>query len=82
MPKGPFLSQTSGQMAIEKKNQQDIHAKTYNDRNSKPQQKRRLGTVSKNFTWGALIDFTWTQPSPLVLPWYTQDISSVRVKGF
>ena len=31
---------------------------------------------------GALIDFTWPQPSPLFLPWYTQDICSVRVKGF
>ena len=32
MPKGPFLSQTSGQTAIKNKikNQQDIHAKTYN----------------------------------------------------
>ena len=29
---------------------QDIHAKTYNDRYSKPQQKHRLGTVSKNIT--------------------------------
>ena len=56
MPKGPFLSQTSGQTAIKnnkkRKYQQDIHAKTYNDRNSKPQQKHRLGTVSKNLTWG------------------------------
>ena len=31
-----------------KKNQQDIHEKIYNDRNSKPQ--HRLGTVSKNIT--------------------------------
>ena len=30
-----------------KKNHQDIHAKTYSDRNSKPQQKHRLGTVRK-----------------------------------
>ena len=29
---------------------QDIHAKTYNDRYSKPQQKHRIGTVS-NITW-------------------------------
>ena len=35
--------------------------------------------------WGGgnvYIDFTWPQPSPLVLSWYTQDICSVRVKGF
>ena len=36
--------------------------------------------------WGgglgvALIDFTWPQTSSLVLPWYTQDNSFVRVKG-
>ena len=30
---------------------QDIHSKTYNDRNSKPKQKHQLGTVS-NFTGG------------------------------
>ena len=35
-----------------KKIHQDIYAKTYNDRRSKPQQKHRLGTVSKSFTWG------------------------------
>ena len=29
-----------------------IHAKTYSDRSSKPQQKHRLGTVSKNLTAG------------------------------
>ena len=76
---------------LKKKRISNIHAKTYNDRNSKPQQKHRLGTVRKNLTtWrggggearGALIDFTWPQPSPLFLPWYTQDICSVRVKGF
>ena len=41
----------NGQTAIQNnnnKNHQDIHAKTYNDRNSKPQQKRRLGTVCKS----------------------------------
>ena len=31
---------------------QDIHAKTYNDRNSIPQQKYRLGTISKTLTGG------------------------------
>ena len=31
---------------------QDIHAKIYNDKNSKPQQEHRLGTVSKNLTRG------------------------------
>ena len=31
---------------------------------------------------GASIDITWPQPSPLVLPCYTQDICSVRLKGF
>ena len=36
------------QTAIQnKKNHQDIHAKTYNDRISKPQQKHRHGTASK-----------------------------------
>ena len=30
-----------------KKNHQDKHVKTYNDRYSKPQQKHRLGKVSK-----------------------------------
>ena len=35
-----------------KKLQQDKHAKTYNDRYSKPQQKHRLETVSKNITAG------------------------------
>ena len=30
---------------------QDKHTKTYNDRYSKPQQKHRLGTVSKKY-WG------------------------------
>ena len=39
------------------------------------------------FLWvgvGTSLDFTWLKPSPLVLPWYTQDItsSSLRVKGF
>ena len=29
---------------------------------------------------GALIE--WPLSSPLVVPWYTQDICSVRVKGF
>ena len=54
MPKGPFLSQTSGHTAIknENKNQQDIHAKTYNDRNSKPKQKHRLGTSVKTLLGG------------------------------
>ena len=27
---------------------QDVHAKTYIDSNSKPQQKHRIGTVNKN----------------------------------
>ena len=26
---------------------------------------------------GAQFDFVWPQPSPLVLPWYTQDICSI-----
>ena len=30
----------------------------------------------------ALIDFTWLQTLPSVLPWYTHDICSVRVKDF
>ena len=33
---------------IKIKNHQNIHAKTYNDRNSKPQQKHHLGTVSNS----------------------------------
>ena len=37
-----------------KKNHQDIHAKVYNDRISKPQQKYRLRTVSKNLTGGCV----------------------------
>ena len=63
------------------KNHQDIHAKTYNDRNSKPQQKHHLGTVSKRLLRGvgeASIDFTWPQPVPLVLPRYmSRDRTSV-----
>ena len=35
-----------------KTNHQDIYAKTYNDKNSKPEQKHRLGTVRKKFTGG------------------------------
>ena len=31
--------------------------------------------------WVLKIDFTWPQPLPLVLPWYTQDICSVHMKG-
>ena len=31
---------------------------------------------------GAKIDFLRPQPLPLVLLWYTQDICSVRMKGF
>ena len=50
-PKGQFLSQKNGQTAIQiKNNYQDIHAQTYNDRNSKPQQKHRLQTISNNLT--------------------------------
>ena len=61
-------------------------------RNSKPQQKHRLGTVTKTFTggrggdvvggWGSgtKIDFTWLQPSPLVMPYYTH-LFSLR-EGF
>ena len=48
-----------------------VHAKRYNDRNSKSQENHRLGTVSKTYyrgeRGGAWIDFTWPQPSPLVL---------------
>ena len=49
-----FHSPKTGQTAIQnrKKNYQDIQAKTYNDRISKPQQKHRLRTVSKNLTGG------------------------------
>ena len=43
--KGSFPK--TGQMAIQIKNYQVIHAKTYNDRNSKPQQKYRLITLLK-----------------------------------
>ena len=51
--KGQFRSQqVAKRLSKIKKNYQDIHAKTYNDRNSKPQQKHRLGKVSKNITWG------------------------------
>ena len=44
-------------MAIQnkKKNHQDIHAKTYNDKNGKPQKKHRIGTISKTillWMWG------------------------------
>ena len=48
-PKGQFLSQKLAErLSKMKKNHQDIHVKTYNDRNSKPQQqKHRLGTVNK-----------------------------------
>ena len=83
MPKGPFLSQTSGQTAIKNnKSRQDIHAKTYNDRNSKPQQKHRLRTVSKNFTWWGFNRFYVTTTlalSPAVL--YTRHLFSPR-EGF
>ena len=37
-----------------KKIYQDIYAKTHNDRNSKPQQKHRLGTVSNILLWQCL----------------------------
>ena len=48
-PKEQFLSPKIRRTAIKdkKKNHQDIHAKTYNDRNSKPQQKHRLGMFIK-----------------------------------
>ena len=47
--KSQFISAKYDQMAIQnKKNHQDTHAKKYNGRNSKPQKKHRLGTVSEN----------------------------------
>ena len=48
------VSSQNGQTAIQnkKKYHQVVHAKTYIDRYSKPQQKHRLGTVSKNITGG------------------------------
>ena len=50
-PKGQFLSQKMAKRLSKlKKNHQDIHAQTYNDRNSKPQQKHRLLTISNNLT--------------------------------
>ena len=45
-PEGQFLSQKLvKRLAKIKTNHKDIHAKTYNDKNSKPQQKHRLVTV-------------------------------------
>ena len=58
---------------------QDIHAKTDNDRYSKPAEAPPWN-AQQNIT-GGLNRFYVAQPSPLVLPWYTQDICSVRVKG-
>ena len=40
------------QSKIKKKKYQDIHAKIYNDKNNKPQQKHRFGTVSKSLSRG------------------------------
>ena len=52
----PFFFQNNGRTAIQNKIfHLDIHSKTYNDNNSKQQQKHRLGTVSLNLTaWGGM----------------------------
>ena len=70
-------------MAIQnkKKKHQDMHVNTYNVRYSKPQQKHRLGTVSKILLWGVGGLNRFYVATILILPWYTQDICSVRVKG-
>ena len=51
------------------------HAKTYNDKYNKPQQKHHLGTAGNITGWLKSI------LRAFVLPWYTQDICSVRVKS-
>ena len=48
-PKGQFLFRKSAKRLSKIR---ISHAKTYNDRHSKPQQKHRLGTVSNFFTGG------------------------------
>ena len=52
--KGQFIQNMAKRLSkIEKKMHQDKHAKIYNERYSKPQQKHCLGTLSKNITvWG------------------------------
>ena len=53
--KGQFFLTNIGQTSIETKNSnRNKHAKTYNDRNSKPQQKHCLGTVRRKFTSGCV----------------------------
>ena len=52
-PKGQFLSPKKDQTAIQITIYQYKYANTYNDRNSKPQQKHRFGTVSKKPYRGA-----------------------------
>ena len=85
----------SSQKMAKRLSKKGRHAKTHNNRYSKLQQQHRLGTVSKILRGGgggggggrgvglegAEIDFKWPQLSPIVLPWYTQDVSLVRVKG-
>ena len=46
-----------------------------------PQQKCRLGTVSKNY-WRALTVFTGTQPRARLLSWFKTYSCSVRMKVF
>ena len=91
-PKGQFLSQRCKDWpngSPKWQFYQDIHAKTYYDRNSKSQQKHRLGTVSKKFTrWRrgetgrGLNRFYVATTIALSSAVYTEDICSDRVKGF
>ena len=82
-PKGQFLSKINGQTAIEHKTKQhqDKQAKGYCDKIVNHSRGIALEqSVKKTFV--QKIDFTWPQPSPLILPWYTQDICAFRVMGF
>ena len=82
-PQGQFLSQKSAKRLSQiKKNHRGTQAKTYNDRNSKPQQKHRLGMASKVLLGGVLARFyvaTTLAPSSAMV--YTRHLFNPRV-GF
>ena len=81
--KRQFLFQKVGQTAIQnkKKNSPGHTAKTYNDRNSKPQQKPALERSVKNLTGDSNRSYVATTLAPSSAVVYTRHLFSLR-EGF